>query len=68
MRKNQFHEDDTISAALNFDKEDGLQPKTDQIEAIFDDIIAEENPSLVAIITRVPNLLMVTVIGLCIVL
>lgn len=67
VRRKQHQEHDTVQNALNFDNHD-VKPNVDVINQIFDEIIAEENPSMVAILCRLPNLMMVSVIFLCMVL
>lgn len=58
-----YSENNVLDKALNFDK--GDIPDMAEINRIYDQIIAEERGSVVSCLMRVPNLLMLLVIGLC---
>lgn len=65
-RKNQYQKSDTLNKALNFDEHTEINLAN--VDSIFDEIVREENPGLIRILTKIPNLLMLAVIGLCVML
>lgn len=65
-RKEYYQEHDTVNKALDYEK--GALPNLAQVNKVYDDIVAEESSTVVSLLFRVPNLLMLAVIGLCFVL
>ena len=61
-RKEYFANHEKVKKALEF--QTGYAPNIDSINKIFDDIIAEEQTGYIGTLFRLPNLLMLAVIGL----